>query len=90
MEKLNSVIKLQREYELWEYLLVVHPSKELNDKVFLEKESFFGNYAHRLAIKTKPHITVANFLAKEGMEETLGRWIQNICNLQNSFTVTFK
>jgi len=43
MEKLNSVIKLQREYELWEYLLVVHPSKELNDKVVLEKESFYGN-----------------------------------------------
>ena len=41
-----------------------------------------------IAIKTKPHITLANFLAKEAMEETIIRWMENIFNNQQSFTVT--
>lgn len=36
----------------------------------------------------KPFITLARFQAKEAMEETLIRWIQNICRLQNSFCIT--
>lgn len=88
MGNLNSVIDFCTDYELLEYLLIAHPTKEINDRIVDEKKVFYENYEHELAIKTKPHITIASFLAKEAMEETLIRWIQNICNLQNSFTVT--
>jgi 2'-5' RNA ligase len=88
MEKLNGAISLQTDINLWEYLLVAHPNQEVFDKVIEEKRFFYENYRHKLAVQTKPHITIANFLAKEEMEATLARWIQNVCNLQNSFTVT--
>jgi 2'-5' RNA ligase len=88
MENLSGAISLQPGANLWEYLLFAHPNQEVFDKVIEEKMFFYENYGHKLAVQTKPHITIANFLAKEGMEATLGRWIQNVCNLQNSFTVT--
>jgi hypothetical protein len=34
-----------------------------------------------------PNISIAQFQAKEIMEETLERWIQNICLLHNSFEI---
>jgi 2'-5' RNA ligase len=88
MENWNGATSLQTEHELWEYLLVASPAKEVFDKIVDEKKFFYENYGHKLANQTKPHITIANFLAKEEMEVTLIRWIQNVCNLHNSFTVT--
>lgn len=73
---------------LWEYLLVARPAEEVYNKLLDVKQSFFDEYKEKIAIKTKPHITVANFLATESMEETLIRWIQRICSQHKSFTVT--
>ena len=73
---------------LFEYLLVAHPDSEVFEKVMREKQLFCEEYQEKVAVKTKPHITVANFLAKEAMEETLIRWIQRICSQQQSFNVT--
>ena len=88
MENLNGAISLQSETDLWEYLLVAHAGEEVNAKILDEKRSFEINYEQDVDKKFHPHITIANFLAKEAMEETFIRWIQNICNLQKSFTVT--
>lgn len=74
--------------ELCEYLLVAHPDNKVFNKVMEEKQSFYDEYKENVAICTKPHITVANFFAKESMEDTLIRWIQRICSQQQSFTVT--
>jgi 2'-5' RNA ligase len=74
--------------QLYEYLLVVHPDSAVYEKVQLEKQLFYNEFKERVAIKAKPHITVANFLARESMEETIIRWIQRICNLREQFTVT--
>ncbi len=71
---------------LWEYLLVVNPDAGVNEKVQLEKKYFLDEYKEEIAVKTNPHITIANFLAKEEMEETLIRWIQRVCNSQEAFT----
>ena len=73
---------------LYTYLLVVHPDRDVYKKIELEKESFYNAYKQAVAIKTHPQITVASFLAKESMEETLIRWIQRICNLRERFSVT--
>lgn len=71
-----------------EYLLVAQPDTDVYEKVMIEKKYFYEQYRERLAIKTKPHITVANFLAKEEMEPTLIRWMHRIISTQKSFKVT--
>ena len=74
--------------ELYEYLFVISPGSEVYKKVMAEKQLFYEEYKEKIAINTLPHITVANFLANETMEETIIRWMQRICSKQQSFTVT--
>lgn len=71
-----------------EYLLVAHPDDIVNDKINQEKQNFYDQHGEKTAIKTKPHITIANFLAREPMEETIIRWIARICSNRQSFTVS--
>jgi 2'-5' RNA ligase len=73
---------------LYEYLLVGHPDEMVRNKVMEEKVQFAGVYGQKIAGKTKPHITVANFLASEAMEPTIIKWMQRICGAQHSFNVT--
>lgn len=73
---------------LYEYLLVVHPDEKVYQQVLDEKKLFFDRFKEKVAIKTKPHITVSNFLAKETMEETIIRWMQRIISSQNKFSVS--
>jgi 2'-5' RNA ligase len=72
-------------HSLWEYLLLAHPDAAVNEQVLVEKNYFFNEYRQPIAIRTKPHITIANFLAKEEMEQTLLRWIQRVCDNQSRF-----
>jgi 2'-5' RNA ligase len=75
------------QFGLFEYLLVAHPDAAVNNKIREEKAYFSQEYQQAIASKTQPHITIANFLAKEEMEETISRYIQRICNHQQSFDV---
>jgi 2'-5' RNA ligase len=70
-----------------EYLLVVNPEENIWRQVMEEKTNFFNSYRTAVAIKTKPHITIASFLAKEEMEETVLRWIHRIVSAKKIFTV---
>jgi 2'-5' RNA ligase len=73
--------------KFYEYLLVVHPNEEIFNQLKAEKEKFSSEYNVSIAKKTLPHITVANFLAKETMEETLIKWMSKIISHQQSFDV---
>jgi len=84
----NPVIRETYGHDLYEYLLVAYPDPAVNEKVTAERKIFTGEYMERITSETQPHITIANFLAKESMEETLIRWIQRICSQQQSFFVT--
>lgn len=66
-----------------EYLLVIYPGGELEEKILEEQKQFSVDYA--VPVRNKPHITVAAFQAGEVMEETLIRWIQRICTQYQSF-----
>lgn len=88
MKMANSSISFKTDHNLWEYLLVAHPDAQVYEKVVSEKNFFTSNHEYLLAAKTCPHITIANFLMKEAMEETIIRWIQNICNLHPAFNTT--
>jgi hypothetical protein len=70
-----------------EYLLVIYPDGDLNDRLQDEQRQFLEEYDLRISVRNKPHITVAVFQAGEGMEETLLRWIQRICGRYQSFEV---
>ena len=73
--------------KFFEYLLVVHPNETTFNQLKEEKENFSAKYDSSIARKTLPHITVANFLAKEPMEETLIKWMYKIISSQQSFDV---
>ncbi len=70
-----------------EYLLVIRPDDEVYNKVTAEKQNFYDQYRQKVSVKTRPHITVASFAAREEMEETLIRWVQRVSSQQKSFQV---
>lgn len=74
--------------QYYEYLLVVHPAAGVYAQLMQEKQYFFDTFKEKVAIKTLPHITVANFLARETMEDTIIRYMHRIFSMQKSFTVT--
>jgi 2'-5' RNA ligase len=88
MEILNTAAGFQTENGLCEYLLVARPDNVVNKRILEERRTFENKYELVEDMSFHPHITVTSFLAKEAMEETFIRWIQNICNLQKSFTAT--
>jgi 2'-5' RNA ligase len=69
-----------------EYLLVIYPHGELQEKLLEQQERFSADY--EVPVRNRPHITVAAFQAGEAMEATLIRWIQRICNRYRSFDLT--
>jgi 2'-5' RNA ligase len=71
-----------------EYLLVIYPYGELNDKLLEEQQQFLSDYGMAMKSRNRPHITVAAFQASEQVEETLIRWIQRICRRHESFPIT--
>jgi hypothetical protein len=71
----------------FEYLLVIHPDMEVFSKVVAERQQFNTLYKTKDP-RSKPHITLAGFVARESMEETLIRWIQRVCSGQKGFNVT--
>ncbi len=72
----------------YEYLLVAHPDAEVYAQVMAEKQFFSAQFNAPVALKTKPHITVADFRATEAMEETIIRWMHRVISVKQSFSVT--
>ena len=80
-----------------EYLLVVYPHGDLQDRLMEQQQQFSSDYGldHRLDQgrrsaddffgRNKPHITLATFQAGEEAEDTLIRWIEKICQQHRSF-----
>lgn len=58
-------------YRVYEYLLVLHPHQDLHNKIMQVKKDFYEVYKAPSALGGKPHITLANFLQYEMMEERL-------------------
>jgi 2'-5' RNA ligase len=71
-----------------EYLLVIYPDANLQEKLLEEQQQFSSDYGLQMTVRNKPHITVAAFQAGEIMEDTLIRWVQRICNSYKSFELT--
>ncbi len=81
-------IDSQRGARRAEYLLVIYPNGDLQEKLLEAQQQFSADYGLQMTVRNKPHITVAAFQAGEIMEETLIRWVQRICNSYKSFELT--
>jgi 2'-5' RNA ligase len=75
-------------YGMMEYLLVLQPGESVFKKIDTEKKEFCQLYGEKTAVRTEPHIGIAIFLGKEGMEDTLNRWITKICNQHQRFELS--
>lgn len=73
---------------LLEYLLIVNPGGEVYNKIYKEKQAFYDQFLETGTFPARAWITVANFQARESMEETLLRWMRRICSNLQTFTVT--
>lgn len=58
-------------YRVNEYLLVLQPHEELRTQIMSIKKEFAEKYKASLALHTKPHITLVNFLAYQMTQERL-------------------
>ena len=56
---------------MYEYLLILNPHEELRNKIMKVKQEFADAYKTPASAFVKPHITLANFLQYELMEERL-------------------
>lgn len=79
---------MQLPHGVCEYLLVVHPEPSVYAQVMAEKQFFSSQFGQAMAVKLKPHITVADFIATEQMEETIIRWMHRVISARKSFHVT--
>jgi 2'-5' RNA ligase len=83
----NSLAEARQSNSFFEYLLVGHPDKRVNDLIMGEKAKFSVERNIKIAAATMPHITIASFLALEAMEQTIGRWTQQVAGSLHSFPV---
>jgi 2'-5' RNA ligase len=58
-------------YRVYEYLLVISPHEELENRITKVKTAFSEKYKTKYAKWSRPHIALANFLQYELMEDRL-------------------
>jgi len=58
-------------YNVYEYLLVLHPHEELWNKIVKLKTEFADKYQSDHARRGKPHITLANFLQHDMLQSRI-------------------
>lgn len=77
-------------YRINEYLLVLNPHEELRNKIKDVKEEFYTNYKAASAKWAKPHITLANFLQYDMMEERIINRLKTVSMGQRPFKIELK
>ena len=65
-------------YKIYEYLLVLNPHEALRDKIMQVKQHFYDTYKNASAVYGKPHITLANFVQYQMLEDRLINRLQAI------------
>lgn len=73
---------------LQEYSLVIQTDNVLRHLLSLEQQDLVLKHGLKGQLRQVSQITVAKFAVREGMEETLTRWIQRICSNLRSFVIT--
>lgn len=74
----------------WDFLLIASPSRHVADKAWEIKEDFFEEFHQKIAIDTLPHITIAAFKAKLGLQDKIIAIMRRVCCGQKKFYVYLK
>ena len=77
-------------YNYNEYLLILNPHEELRNKIMHVKKEFYEKYDASTALWGKPHITLADFLQFEMMEERIVSRLKTIAMGYTPFKVELK
>ena len=77
-------------YRYNEYLLILNPHEELRNKIMQVKKEFAEKYKAPIAIYTKPHITLVNFVQFDMMEERIVNSLKTIAMGYPPFKVELK
>jgi 2'-5' RNA ligase len=77
-------------YNYNEYLLILNPPEVLRNKIMEIKKNFYEKYKAENALWGKPHITLANFIQFEMMEERLINHLKTIGMGYTPFKVELK
>ena len=73
---------------LFEYAIVACPDQPVQQQIQDEKSFFHDRFIPYRPVEKDAFVMIGRYYAKEIMEDTLIRWLQNIMRLQNSFIVT--
>lgn len=85
----TSLIKIPG-YNYNEYLLILNPHEDLRNKIMQIKKEFYEKYKAPAALYSKPHLTLANFVQFEMMEERLVNRLKTISMGYHPFKVELK
>ena len=77
-------------YNYNEYLVILNPPEVLRNKIVEVKRDFYEKYKAENALWGKPHITLANFVQFEMMEERLVNHLKTISMGYTPFKVELK
>lgn len=85
----KSIIQIPG-YNYNEYLLILNPHEDLRDKIMQVKKEFSEKYKTTVALYSKPHISLVNFVQFEMTEERLINRLKIIASGYHSFKVDLK
>ena len=71
-----------------EYLLVLSPPLSVKNEVMDIKNDFYSTYKHIQAIKSKPHLTLINFVMPDVEEEPLLYRLEEVARFHSSFDIS--
>lgn len=77
-------------YRYNEYLLILNPHEDLKNKIVQVKKEFAEKYKAPIALYTKPHVTLVNFIQFDMMEERLVNSLKTIAMGYAPFKVELK
>jgi 2'-5' RNA ligase len=77
-------------YNYNEYLLILNPHEELRNKIIGVKKDFYEKYKAESALWGKPHLSLANFVQFEMMEERLVNRLKTIAMGYTPFKVELR
>ena len=87
---MKTIVNTIPGYQIYEYLLVIDPHKELWDKIVNVKNEFAENYKSDHARWGQPHITLVNFVQYGMMEERLLNRLRIVAMAATPFKVELR
>jgi len=87
---MKTIVNTIPGYRVYEYLLVLSPHEELWNKIVKVKQEFAEKYKCEQAAWGKPHLTLANFVQYEMMDERIINRLRVVAMGYPSFKVELK